>query len=173
MIRRLALSLSLSVLSACFSMGDSARLREADELATQEKWDEAIEAYQEHIQERLEVSDRPDWENPYFYLLTIGDVELKRGEPTKALQRYEEAEKQGVASSLVSDRYRAVAAWYEEHGNLDEAIKVLTTYRERDSLIFDAMLDRLARKLTQQEATSSVRADTSPTVAPSPSAHPH
>lgn len=173
MIRRLALSVSLSTLTACFSMDDSGTLREAEELATEERWDESIAAYEEHIQARLGVSDRPDWENPYFYLLTIGDVELKRGDPTKALQKYEEAEKHGVASSLVSDRYRAVATWYEEHGNLDEAIKVLTTYRERDSLIFDAMLDRIARTLTEREATSPPTSSPPPTVAPSTSTSTH
>lgn len=161
MFRRFTLTLSVIIFSACFSIGSSERLREADELARQEKWDEAIEAYREHIDDRLTVSERPEWENPYFYLLTIGDIELGRGEPVKALQSYEEAEKQGVSTSLVSDRYRAVAAWYEEHGKLEDALKVLTTYRERDSLLFDAMLDRVARSLTEQEK-----------VAPSPTAQP-
>lgn len=173
MIRRFALTLSISVLSACFSMGGSERLREAESLSQEQKWDEAIAAYQEHIQDRLAVSDRPEWENPYFYLLTIGDIELGRGEPTKALQSYEEAEKQGVASPLVADRYRAVAAWYEDHGKLNEAINVLTKYREKDSLIFDAMLDRVARKLTEQEATTPRTADATPLAAPSSTARSH
>jgi tetratricopeptide (TPR) repeat protein len=170
MIRRLTLSLSLTLLSGCFSIGGSESLREADEFARQGRWDDAIEAYREHIDDRLAVSDRPEWENPYFYLLTIGDVELGRGEPTKALQNYEEAEKQGVAPSLVSDRYRAVAAWYEEHGKLEDALKVLTTYRERDSLLFDAMLDRIARTLTDQEAAGPLKTDASKSHAPQPTA---
>jgi tetratricopeptide (TPR) repeat protein len=105
--------------------------------------------YREHISNRLEVADRPEWENPYFYLLNVGDIELKRGDVDKALAAYEEAERQRVDLPLVADRYRAVAVWYEEHGQLQKALEVLTKYREKDPLIFDSMLDRVARELTE------------------------
>ena len=97
------------------------------------------------------MTDRPAWENPYFYLLSIGDLQLRMGQPNEALASFKGAEEHHVEESLVSDRYRSVAIWYEEHGQLDKALEVLTKYRERDSLLFDSMLDRVARKMTAQE----------------------
>mgnify|MGYP006297132575 CR=1 FL=1 len=107
--------------------------------------------YREHISNRLEVTDRPEWENPYFYLLNVGDIELNRGEVDKALAAYQEAEREKVELPLVADRYRAVASWYEEHGQLERALEILTKYRDKDPLIFDSMLDRVARELTESE----------------------
>lgn len=146
------LSLTTVQLFGCFSSGESAALREAEELASEQKYDEAIAAYHEHIHERLEMTERPEWENPYFYLLMIGDIELSRGATQQALLDYEEAERQGISLSLVADRYRAVAAWYEERGALKEALEVLNKYHDRDSLIFDSMRDRIARELSRQES---------------------
>jgi tetratricopeptide (TPR) repeat protein len=138
------------ITSGCFSSGPT-ELLEAEELSAEGKHDEAIAAYQEHIANRLEVADRPEWENPYFYLLNVGDIELSRGNVDKALVAYEEAERQKVELTLVADRYREVASWYEEHGQLEKALEILTTYREKDPLIFDSMLDRVARELTERE----------------------
>jgi predicted negative regulator of RcsB-dependent stress response len=113
------------------------------------------------MQSRLEVGDRPEWENPYFYLILIGDVQLKRGDPVAALTMYQEAdtkllscedpESKKFHETLLSDRYRALATWYSDHEQLEKALEILRQFRERDSLIFDAMLDRIARKLTEQE----------------------
>lgn len=134
----------------CFSAGP-AQLDQAEELAQESKYDEAIAAYRAHIEDRLETPDRPDWENPYFYLLNIGDIELSRGNIPAALQTYEEAERQKVEQPLVVDRYRAVASWYEEHGRPQDALDILIKYHDKDPLIFDAMLDRIARKMTAGE----------------------
>lgn len=131
--------------------GSSSSLYRAEELTQQESYDEAIAAYREHIDDRLEVSDRPDWENPYFYLLRIGDIQLRQQQPGAALESYREAELQQVEASLISDRYRAVAAWYIEHGQLQDAFDLLKKHRDRDSLLFDAMLDRVSRELTTRE----------------------
>jgi tetratricopeptide (TPR) repeat protein len=108
------------------------------------------------MESRLAATDRPEEENPYFYLLLMGDVELSRGDTVKALAFYEEAEQKGVASPLTADRYRAVAAWHEEHGQLKEAIDLLSKYRDRDDLLFDSMLDRIAKKLTLQETEQTM-----------------
>ena len=143
-------SLALSVTSGCFSSGPT-ELLDAEQLTSDGKHDEAIAAYREHIANRLEVTDRPEWENPYFYLLNVGDIELSRGNVDKALAAYEEAEREKVDPPLVADRYRAVASWYEEHGQLEKALEILTKYREKDPLIFDSMLDRVARELTKAE----------------------
>jgi KDO2-lipid IV(A) lauroyltransferase len=145
--------------SAC-SIGSS-DLQQAEQLAKAGKYDEAIETYRSHMQSRLEVGDRPEWENPYFYLILIGDVQLKRGDPVAALTMYQEAdtkllscedpESKKFHETLLSDRYRALATWYSDHEQLEKALEILRQFRERDSLIFDAMLDRIARKLTEQE----------------------
>lgn len=149
--RPLATVVLMCVLSSCVSLKGPEVLNRADELTSDGRFDEAIAAYQEHIQDRLEDGDRPEWENPYFYLLNIGDIELNRDNPEKALARYEEAEQKGVALSLVADRYRAVATWHEERHELQKALAVLNRYRSKDPLIFDSMLDRIARELTQSE----------------------
>ena len=145
---RLILPIAFVCCTGCFST-ESAQLHTAEELTTEGKPDEAIAAYRKHISERLETVDRPEWENPYFYLLNIGDIELSRGNVDAALAAYEEAEREKVELPLVADRYRAVAMWYEEHGQLQKALDVLTKYREKDPLIFDSMLDRVARELTK------------------------
>jgi len=139
---------ALAFCTGCFS-SESAQLHAAEELTSEGKPDEAIAAYRKHLSERLEASDRPEWENPYFYLLNIGDIELSRGNVDAALAAYEEAEREKVELPLVADRYRAVAVWYEEHGQLEKALEVLSKYREKDPLIFDSMLDRVARELTK------------------------
>lgn len=144
--------LFIPLLLGCFdSFSGPERIRRADELTRQGEYDQAISMYREHMEDRLSVENRPQWENPYFYLLLIGDVQLGRGEPDAALASYEEAERMKVDAPLISDRYRAVGRWYEEHGQLQKAIDVLTKYRDRDSLLFDAMLDRIAKELTAQE----------------------
>ena len=143
-------SLALALTSGCFSSGPT-ELVDAEQLTSDGKHDEAIAMYREHIANRLEVTDRPEWENPYFYLLNVGDIELNRGAVDKALATYEEAEREKVELPLVADRYRAVASWYEEHGQLEKALEILTKYRDKDPLIFDSMLDRVARELTKSE----------------------
>lgn len=153
-LRALPFSTSIFVLvifgAGCFSSGPE-RLTDAEALTSEGRHNEAIQAYREHISERLETSDRPEWENPYFYLLSIGDIELSRGNVDAALAAYEEAEREKVDPPLVADRYRAVASWYEEHGQLQKALDLLGKYREKDPLIFDSMLDRIARELTAHE----------------------
>ncbi len=103
------------------------------------------------------MGDRPAWENPYFYMLSIGDLQLRMGQPDQALTSFKTAEEHHVDASLISDRYRSIAIWYEEHGQFEKALSVLTGYRDRDSLLFDAMLDRIARRMTAQEAAQSGR----------------
>lgn len=143
----------------------SDELRRAEELTREGRYDEAIAAYREHMESRLEVTDRPEWENPYFYLILIGDVQLSRGDPTAALTIYEESESKLLScqdpeakkfhETLLSDRYRAVASWFAEHEQLEKALEILRRFRHRDTLIFDAHLDRVARTLTEREQKSA------------------
>ena len=126
-------------------------LSEAEEAFKAGKFDIAIALYEEHIRRRTAIDDRPSWENPKFYLIFIGDIEVSRGDIAAALKRYEEAEASLVSRELIADRYRSVARWYEEHNRLEEAFEVLKKYRERDPLLFDAMLDRIAKEISRRE----------------------
>ena len=147
--------LSLAVLGGCrtifhgSSSGD--HLRAAEESTRQGDISAAIESYRRHIAFRLTIADRPSWENPSFYELMIGDLELRRGDIAAALSAFERAEAAGIEQGLVSDRYRAAGAWLELNGRDMEALELLKKYRDRDPLLFDAMLDRIAKEVTRKE----------------------
>ncbi len=128
-----------------------ALLERAEELSRQEKFDEAISLYRQHIAIRLEVKNKPEWENPYFYLLAIGDIQLHAGRFDEALKSFELAEQNKVEPLLISDRYRYVASLYERDGKFEEAIAILTTYRDRDPFLYDLARDRAAKALVQRE----------------------
>jgi len=135
---------------ACSHKPASFRIK-ADDFSSKKKYSEAIQAYWDHINQRLAVQSKPDWENPYIYLLDIGDLYLEQNKVDQAMEAYLGAEKQGVKDGYINDRLRFVASWYEEHGELEKAIQHLKKYRERDELLFDLMLNRLARKLVDSE----------------------
>src|SRR5690606_31946453 len=137
-------------------------LEAAEHFSREEKYDDAIAAYRKHMRYRLSLMDRPDWENPYLYLLMIGDLQLNQDKPDEALASYELAEKNKVDAALVSDRYRYLASWYEKQGRLDTAIEILTKYRDRDELLFDVMRDRIAKTLVENERAAAA----TPTPAP-------
>ncbi|MCB0336001.1 MAG: tetratricopeptide repeat protein [Bdellovibrionales bacterium] len=151
------------LLSGCAT--ESMRER-ASSLRKNKDYENAIAAYQKHIQARLAVSDKPEWENPYIYYLDIGDIYLEQSKLKQALEYYELAEKQGVKPGYVNDRYRFVARWLEDRGQLAEAIAHLEKYREKDPMLFDLVLDRLARKLVAEP--SQARPAGNPELTPSP-----
>ena len=126
-------------------------MEEAEELARNSQFQEAITLYQRHMQKRLAVLDRPDWENPYLYLLTIGDLELRQDKIDSAISTYEEAEKKGVSKELVSDRYRGVAEHFEQKHLLEAAVEILKRFRDRDPLLYDGMLDRISKQIVAEE----------------------
>ena len=126
-------------------------LRAAEDYADKSNYDQAIVEYRAHIDERLSVEDRPEWENPWFYLILISDLQLKRGDVSSAISTLDDARTKKVDASLVADRYRAVAHWYEERGELENSFEVLQKYRDVDPLLFDAILDRLGRKIVAAE----------------------
>jgi predicted Zn-dependent protease len=111
-----------------------------------------------HIAERGRVANRPEWENPSFYLVLIGDLELGRDRVDQALENYVEADAAKVDEALVSDRIRSVAKWYEDRQRFGEAFALLQKYRLRDPLLFDPTLDRLGKKITElEEKTREVK----------------
>lgn len=148
-----SLIVSLVCLSGCFSSVSwtSSHAERAEAFSRQGEYDRAIEEYRLHIAERLALANRPEWENPYFYLVLIGDIRLGTGKPEEALEEFQRAEAQKVDPYLVADRYRSVAAWYESQHELAKSLAVLQKYRDRDPLLFDAMLDRVGKALTKEE----------------------
>ena len=143
----------------CFSRSDewesiSKHLRLAERHQRKEEYADAITAYKLHIDHRLALEQKPEWENPYFYYLIIGDLYLKEDLYQKALESYRFADSKKVDSGLVSDRYRLVAKWLADKERFSEAIDLLNTYRETDPLLYDMMRDRIAREMVQIEEES-------------------
>lgn len=139
------------LISGCMSLRGSYYLRDAEEALRQNKYDEAIGLYRKHIDHRLKIADRPQWENPNFYLMTISDIELRRNRIDATLAVLEEAQKLGVDGILIGDRYLAAARWYEKNDQFDKAAGLLRAHREIDPLLFDAVLDRLLKAMTAKE----------------------
>ncbi|MCB0353025.1 MAG: tetratricopeptide repeat protein [Bdellovibrionales bacterium] len=129
-------------------------LRQAEQAARQGKTKEAETYYLRHIQFRLDFKERPDWENPYFYHLLIGDLYLKENNIEEALSHYQKARSEGVELGLVADRFRQIASFYESEEKFDQAISFLSEHRELDPLLFDLMRDRIAREMVQIEERS-------------------
>ena len=132
-------------------------LRAAEDYVDKSNYDQAIIEYRAHIDERLQIEERPDWENPWFYLILISDLELRRGDVSAALASLDQAIEKKVDTSLVADRYRAIARWYEERGELEKSFEVLQKYRDVDPLLFDAILDRLGRKIVAAEESRQLK----------------
>ena len=148
---KLKLLVIIILLASC-STPPPSHYQKGEKYRKQEKYEKAIEAYQLHINQRLAVKNRPEWENPYIYLLDIGDIYLSTNQPEKAREHYELAEQKEVKSSYVNDRYRHLARWHEEQGMLYESILELNRYKDRDPDLFNLILDRIAKKIVDKES---------------------
>jgi tetratricopeptide (TPR) repeat protein len=129
----------------------SQHLKKAEEFSRAEDYEKAIMHYKNHIADRLSAKDRPEWENPYFYYLIIGDLYLLQGKVSSSLAAYNMAEDNGVDVTLVADRYRYVASWHENKDEWEQAFYLLQQYEDRDPLLFNLIMDRLGRKITKLE----------------------
>jgi tetratricopeptide (TPR) repeat protein len=148
---------SVFLVTGCRFGRGSLHLSEAEEQLRLKQYDDAIASYRAHIDHRLEVEDRPAWENPYFYLMLIVDIEVNRDNISGARAALAEAEAKGVDSTLIADRWRSLARWYELHGENREAFELLQAQRQLDTLLFDAALDRLAKQIVKEEETAVSR----------------
>lgn len=146
-------------LSSCFwfvfSSGES-HARVAAKLREQKKYAEAITEYRAHISSRLTDSNREQDENPYFYLILIGDTYLESGDQERALESYIEAKDRAVETALVVDRVRRVARLYHEAGRSKEAVSILKRYRELDPFVFDLDIDENLKAIVMEEDKRSV-----------------
>lgn len=145
-----------SLLVGCSIVSSASLVDDAEQFTEQARYNEAIETYQRHIANRLADPTRPEWENPYFYLLQIADLQLLLTQPEDAVRSCLQAKAAGVESNLLADKLRTIARWYEEHGDFTRAFLLLKEHRDIDPLLFDALLDRVGRTLTQQENQLSV-----------------
>lgn len=121
----------------------------AEQYRADGKYIEAVAAYRRHLAQRL--MSKSDDENPYFYLLLIGDCYLELGKIPQARQSYDEALTHNIANNLVAERYRRIAKWFEANNELEKAIAELSRYRELDRLLFDLEIDRLHKKFVAKE----------------------
>ena len=121
----------------------------AEQYKSEGKHIEAIAAYRRHLAKRL--ISKTESENPYFYLLLIGDCYLEIDKIEQARKSYDLAVTQNIDKSLVAERYRRIARWFEDQGQLQKAIAELTRYRQLDTLLFDLEIDRLHKKFVAKE----------------------
>lgn len=158
-MKRLAFVLGIAPLIASCALQSPSHRDKADSYFSEGSFERAIHEYERHIQERLKLFDRPQWENPYLYYLDIGDAYLRMNRPDQALSTYLEAEERGVEVRFVNDRIRSLGRWYEENGDSLKAIELLKEYRERDPLLFDMMLDRISRELVKKGYNPSEKSE--------------
>lgn len=148
-------TMTVLFLSSCSVYRGSLHLSDAEEQLRLKQYDKAIASYRSHIDYRLKAEDKQEWENPFFYLMLIVDIELKRDNIEGAKEALAEAEAKGVEVTLIADRWRSLARWYELRGKPREAMELLQAHRELDPLLFDSTLDRLAKKVVLLEEVAS------------------
>ncbi len=123
----------------------------ANQLRKEGKYDEAIAEYLLHIESRASQPGRAETENPYFYYLLIGDIYLERDQVSQAEDAYLVASSREVEKTFLSDRFRRLSRWHEDHGDLEQAIETLKKYRLFDPLLYDVIIDRLHKQLVASE----------------------
>ena len=120
-------------------------LDKAEAAKERQNYSSAIQFYKEHIEFREKDRKAPK-ENPYFYLLMIGDLYLKNEDPLNAEKTFVEAIEKDVSKPLCAERIRMIAKYYSENNSYEEAFKLLEFHRELDPLLFDLDKDNLHKE---------------------------
>jgi tetratricopeptide (TPR) repeat protein len=123
----------------------------AAKLRDEKKFEEAIQEYYKHIDSRLKDSRREAEENPFFYLIMIGDIYLEEGNTGEAIRTYLEAKSKQVEGPLVVDRIRKVAGTLRDSGKYKEAIDLLRGHRDLDTFSFDLDADDILKEAVSAE----------------------
>lgn len=138
--------------------GTSTHAERAEQFIEAKEYGKARVSYAKHMEKRL-ASKRPSSENPYFYLVKIGDAYLLEDRLKEAEKIYATAIKREVQPQLLGTRFRELAEIYftkrEDHKS---AFRILKTYRYLDDLLFDSLLDEFQKESLRQ-ATQPKRAD--------------
>jgi len=138
------------ILVGCSSIPLS-RAEGARELWEEGKFEEAVQEYELHIKERKKNPKRPESENPDFYQLFIGDIYLELSKPEQAKAAYQLAKEKEVRKSLIIDRFKRLARWWEDKKEFQKAINSLRPLSDLDPLTVDPEIDRLHRKMVGEE----------------------
>lgn len=117
-----------------------------DYLREKGKTECAVKAYMTHMKKRLNKENLKNSENPYFYYILIGDTYLDSDNIEMALSSYNEAKEKNVERSLLADRFKLIAKWYEKDGKYDQAFEILKSNRELDPISIDLAIDSLHKK---------------------------
>jgi tetratricopeptide (TPR) repeat protein len=135
--------------TSCSVFRSPSDLITAQDYENSARYNEAIEAYQKHINLRQKIASVD--ENPFFYYLMIGDNYLKLGLPEKALKAYRRAYNNKVESSFIVDRIKSLANFYSKLKNYDKAISILNEYRYLDIDAIDYEVDRIHKLMIECE----------------------
>ncbi|MBL7661671.1 tetratricopeptide repeat protein [bacterium] len=136
------------VLNSCAIKTDLTQARMYEQQGDYEK---ARAYYRTHMERRLRDKKRPAEENPYYYLITIGDLYRKEKQYERALGSYDEARANQVPAEPLIFRYRDIASDMQQEGKYDEAIDLLTIYHDLDPLLFDVDIDRVHKAMLAAE----------------------
>lgn len=123
----------------------------------EKRYEEAIREYQEHIASRLGDSRREPEENPYFYLILVGDIYLEQANTARALESYLEAKSKDVEPQLIVDRIRRVGRAFHDAKKYREAIELLKKYRALDEFGFDLDIDENLKEIVKLEDQQVVK----------------
>lgn len=110
-----------------------------------ERYEEALELYDQHREERQKAKNRPDWENPSFYHLIAVDSLIKLNRPEEAEKRIVKGIEDRVDNILIVDKLRIIALWYARNKSLKEAIDFLDKYQYLDEEYIDGIIDQISK----------------------------
>ena len=158
LLTRLTISLLLmfllfgcSVFAPNKPSGFSSLAKQADQARKAGDCDKAIPLYREHLHRRLKDSKRPKSENPWFYLILIGDCLVDQDKEDVAVSVYLEAKEKKVLPELVADRFIRISERMTSNNRFSEAMRFLKKHREIDELLFDARIDEIHKRMVAME----------------------
>jgi len=152
--RIIIIHLLLLSLSGCSYFGINNNLslaRKAEAAQKEGDCDKAIEYYQLHIESRIEEDKKADKENPWFYLVKIGDCQLQQGKEEDALNTYLEAKSKKVYPDLIADRLMKIVDVRIKNKRYEQAVALLKNHREIDELKFDSRIDEIHKEVVANE----------------------
>ena len=151
--RFLALALILGTTScSLFSTRNELSLaRRAEQAQEAGNCEKAINLYNKHIEDRITQENKAEKENPWFYLIKIGDCQFEQNKETEALNTYLEAKSKKVYPDLIADRIMKVVDMRVKQKRYDDAINLLKDHREIDELKFDSRIDEIHKEIVVNE----------------------
>lgn len=147
----LALILGITSCSLFSTRNEMSLARKAEQAQKAGNCDKAIELYSKHIEDRITQEIKAEKENPWFYLVKIGDCQLEQHKENEALNTYLEAKSKKVYPDLIADRIMKVVDLRVKQKRYDHAINLLKDHREIDELKFDSRIDEIHKEIVINE----------------------